>query len=138
GPTRPLGKSISNVIPPQSVLGKWRDAASDMKRQGEVAKLAEQVQALLSGKRPAQEKSPDRVLYDNLVGVESALFAGVDVAKLGKLAKQQAAFGLPKEQFADANLVAPSNTVIEVKLPAALFAGREFVVDARLDGPAGD
>ncbi|HVL13494.1 MAG TPA: hypothetical protein VM529_13085, partial [Gemmata sp.] len=71
GPSRPLGKGISNVIPPQSVLGKWRDAASDANRKAEAAKLAEQVQTLLSGKRPAQEKSPGRVLYDNLVSVES-------------------------------------------------------------------
>jgi mono/diheme cytochrome c family protein len=137
GPSRALGKSISNVIPAESLLGKWREAASDPKRKDESAKLAGQVQSLLSGKRPAQEKSPDRVLYDNLVSVESTLFAGVDVAKF---AKPQAAssFGLSKEKFADANLVAKANEVIEVKLPAALFAGRELVVDAKLGGPAGD
>src|SRR5205823_3575386 len=28
--------------------------------------------------------------------------------------------------------------VVEVRLPAALFVGRDFVVDAGLDGPAGD
>jgi mono/diheme cytochrome c family protein len=136
GPSRPIGKSISNVIPPQSLLGQWREAASDSKRKDEAAKLAEQVQTLLSGKRPAQEKSPDRVLYDNLVGVESTLFTGVDLAKLAK--PQAASFGLPKEKFTDANLVAPSGKVIEVKLPAALFVGREFVVDAKLGGPAAD
>ena len=32
----------------------------------------------------------------------------------------------------------PANAVTEVRLPAALFAGREFVVDAKLDGAAGD
>ena len=135
GPSRPLGKSISNVIPAASLLGKWRDAASDMKRQEEAAKFAEQVQTLLSGKRPAAEKSPDRVLYDNLVSVDSTLFAGVDVAKLGK--RSATNFGLPKVQFTDANLMAPSNKVIEIKLPAALFAGREFVVDAKLVGASG-
>ncbi|MBN9121496.1 MAG: DUF1592 domain-containing protein, partial [Planctomycetes bacterium] len=136
GPSRPLGKSISNVIPPQSVLGRWREAASDPKRKEEAAKLAEQAQAILSGTRPAQEKSPDRVLYDNLVSVESVLFAGVDVAKLGKRAGT--AFGLPKEKFTGADVVAKSNSVLEVKLPAALFVGREFVVDAKLDGAVGD
>jgi hypothetical protein len=134
GPSRPLGKSISNLIPPQSLLGKWRDAASDPKRKDEAAKLAEGVQVLLSGKRPAQEKSPDRVLYDNLVGADSTLFAGVDVAKLGKRAGTT--FGVAKEKFTDANLIANANAVIEVKLPAALLAGREFVVDAKLEGAA--
>jgi mono/diheme cytochrome c family protein len=136
GPSRPLGKSISNVIPQASLLGKWREAASDPKQKDATAKLAEQAQALLSGPRPAQEKSPDRVLYDNLVGVDSALFRGVDVSKLGK--RSGATFGLPKEKFTGANLVANANAVIEIKLPAALFAGREFVVDAQLDAAAGD
>ena len=136
GPSRPLGKGISSVIPATSLLGKWRDAASDPKRKDDAAKLAEQVQTLLSGKRPAQEKSPDRALYDNLVGVDSMLFAGVDVAKVAK-PRAAGAFGLAKEQFTEANLVAPSSKVIEIKLPAALFAGREFVVDAKLDGAAG-
>ncbi len=43
-------------------------------RQAEAKKLAEQVQTLLTGTRPGKEKDPDRVLYDNLVSVESALF----------------------------------------------------------------
>ena len=137
GPSRPLGKSISSVIPPASLLGRWRDAASDPKRKEEAAKLGEQVQTLLSGTRPAQEKSPDRTLYDNLVGVDSTLFAGVDVAKL---AKPQAAgkFGLAKEKFSAADLVSKANEVLEVKLPAALFAGREFVVEAKLAANADD
>lgn len=137
GPSRPLGKSISNVIPPQSVLGKWREAASDPKRKDEATKLAEQVQSLLSGKRPAQEKSPDRALYDALVSVESALFRGVGpLDKLGKTAGTR--LGLAKEKFTDANIVARANEVIEIKLPAALFVNHEFVVYAKLDGAAGD
>ncbi len=125
------------MIPAASLLGKWRDAASDPKRKEEAAKLAEQVQTLLSGKRPAQEKSPDRVLYDNLVSVESALFAGVDVAKLGKRA------AAPRSGFRRTS--SPTRTSSrrrtlssEVRLPAALFAGREFVVEAKLGGPAGE
>ena len=136
GPSRPLGKSISSVIPPTSLLGKWRDAASDPKLKAVAAELAKQVQTLLSGKRPAQDKSPDRVLYDNLVGIESTLFAGVDVSKIAK-PQTATTFGLPKEKFTDGNLVSASNKVIEVKLPAALFAGREFVVDAKLDSATG-
>jgi hypothetical protein len=136
GPSRPLGKSISNVIPPQSLLGKWRDVASDMKGKDEAAKLAEQVQALLSGKRPAQEKAPDRVLYDNLVSVYSPLFPGVDLKQFAK--RSGTAFGLPKEKFIDRDILAKSNEVLEIKLPAALFVNYEFVVEAKLDGTAGN
>ncbi|QJW99296.1 DUF1592 domain-containing protein [Frigoriglobus tundricola] len=136
GPSRPLGKGISNVIPPASLLGKWRDLASDPKRQEDAQKLAAQVQALLSGSRPTQDTSPDRVLYDNLVSVDSTLFAGVDVAKLGT--RKGTGIGVPKDRFTAANLVTTANGVIEVKLPAALFAGREFVVDAKLGAGAGD
>jgi hypothetical protein len=134
GPTRPLGKGISSVIPQQSLLGKWRELASDPKRKDEAAKLAEQVQTLLSGKQPAEEKSPDRVLYDNLVSPAGTLFTGVDPTRIGK--RSTTAFGLPKERFGkpdDASFTAPANTVIELKLPAALLVGREFVVDGKLE-----
>src|SRR5262249_18338474 len=96
----------------------------------------EQVQTLLSDKRPAQEKSPDRVLYDNLVTVEGPLFVGVDITKLAK--RSTSAYGLPEEKFTEANLVAPAKAVTEIKLPAALFAGREFLVEAKRDGTATD
>ena len=139
GPSRPLGTRISTMVPPASLLGKWREAAIDPKREDDAAKLADQVQTLLSGTRPVADKSPDRVLYDNLVSVESTLFAGVEVAKLGK--RSTTVFGLPKERFGkapdDANLTTAANSVIEVKLPASLFVGREFVVEGKLEA-AGD
>ncbi len=136
GPSRPLGKSISTAIPQTSLLGKWRDVASDPKKKDEAVNLADQVQALLSGKRPALEKSADRVLYDNLVTVESSLFPGVNLANVAK-PQTARAFGLPKEQFTEASLWSISNKTIEVKLPAALFANHEFVVDAEFGAPAG-
>ncbi len=139
GPSRALGKGTRDIIPAGSLLGKWRDAASDPKRQDEAAKLAAQVQALLSGPRPAQDKSPDRVLYDSLVSAESVLFQGLDPARLGKPRSGGKHYGIPKERFGkpdDANLVT-RDAVTEVRLPAALFLGREFVVEGKLDA-AGD
>src|SRR5262249_34896500 len=97
GPSRPLGAGIDSVIPAASLLGKWREAAADPMKQAEAAKLAGEVQLLLSGKRQAQEKSPDRVLYDALVAVDGVLFRGIDPARLGK--RSGTAFGLPKERF---------------------------------------
>ncbi len=133
GPSRPLGTSISNVIPPASLLGRWREIASDPNKKDEAAKLGAQVQALLSGARPAQEKSPDRVLYDNLVHAESALFAGLDATTFAK--RSDGTFSLPKDKFTGDDVRATANAPLSITLPAALLAGREFVVDARLDTP---
>jgi hypothetical protein len=135
GPSRPLGKGTSDLIPRSSLLGKWRDAASDPKRVEEAAKLAGQVQALLSGSRPAQEKSPDRVLYDSLVSTESVLFQGIDPVKLGKPRPAGKPFGIAKERFGkpdDASIVT-RDAVTEIRLPAALLRGREFVVEGKLE-----
>ncbi len=124
------------LIPPASILGRWRTAASDPARTGEVAKLAEQAQSLLTGPRP-KDDGPDRATYDTLVAVDGPLFTGVDVTKLVKPTKGLK-YGLPKERFDDAgSIAAASDAVTEIKLPVALFAGREFVVDAKLpDGSA--
>ena len=60
GPARPAGSFTAPgpTIPPDSVLGRWRAAAADPARQAEAGKLAEQVQALLTGARPIRGKTP--------------------------------------------------------------------------------
>lgn len=132
GPSRPLGKGTSDLIPAASVLGKWRAVASNPKAQDEAAKLAAQVQTLLTGGRPAAEKSPDRVLYDALVVAEGVLFQGVDVRKIGK-PRAGTTYGLAKERFTADGSLATRAAVTEIRLPAALFQGREFVVEGKLD-----
>jgi hypothetical protein len=137
GPSRAVGgKALPKGVVAGSLLAKWRDAASDPKGATDAARLAEQVQALLSGPRPL-DKSPDQALYDALVASESPVFQGIDVAAVTKPRDKAAAFGLPKERFSGDNLVASVGTVTEVRLPAALFVGREFVADGKLDA-AGD
>ncbi len=134
------GKAASKV-PANSVLGRWRSAASDPKQKAELAPLAEQVQALLTGKRPAQDKSPDRVLYDNLVSLGSPLLQGIDLARLGKArtgTNKPNHFGLDQAKFGEASVAAPATSVLEVRLPAALFRDREFVVEATLDHPGAE
>ncbi|WP_439623558.1 DUF1592 domain-containing protein [Gemmata sp.] len=138
GPSRAVGgKTLPAGVVAGSLLAKWRDAAADPKRAGEATKLAEQAQALLSGPRPLQDKSPDQTLYDALVASEGPLFQGIDVGSVTKPRDKASAFGLPAERFRGENLVAPVGTVTEVRLPAALFVGREFVADGKL-GAAGD
>jgi len=137
GPSRP-GKLNPNV-PAESALGKWRVAAGDVNRRADAAPLAEAVQKLLTGPRPAKENDPDRVLYDKLVGHESPLFRGLDVTTLAKARPRTTPLGLPPERFtAEGDLVADSGTTVEVRLPAGAFAGREFVAEGRLVGEAGE
>jgi hypothetical protein len=143
GPSRSSGEGVGPVIPPDSVLGRWREAAADPAQSAEAAKLGEQVQKLLSGQRPAKEKDPDRILYDSLVSADSVLFHGVDAVRLVKPQPKASAYGLKKELFGkqpggEADLVVAANSVTEVRLPAALFRGRSFVVEGKLDGIPGD
>ncbi len=127
-----VGGFAGLLIPPESVLGRWREAAADPVRRNEAAKLAEQAQALLSGPRPAKEKDPDRILYDKLVAMDGPLFVNVDVRRLAKPRTRAVSYGLPKDRFGTrpdgkpidgASLAAAVDTVTEVRLPAALFAG---------------
>jgi hypothetical protein len=147
GPSKPSGRDVGPIIPPDSVLGRWREAATDPARRTEAAKLSEQVQTLLSGTRPAREKDPDRILYDSLVSVDSALFQGVDLVRLGKARPRTIMYGLERERFGkhpagkpadEASLVVATNTVTKVRLPATLFRDRQFVVEGKLDAPAKD
>jgi hypothetical protein len=142
-PTKPSASSV----PDNSVLGQWRVAAADLSRRAEAAKLAEDVARLLGGPRPAgDQKDPNLLLYDRLVSAESPLFAGVDLTRIAKPTAKSAPYGLAKERFVTAggktkegrdppaadSLVAASDAEVVIRLPAALLAGREFVVDAQL------
>ncbi len=119
------------LIPPASVLGRWRTAAADPK--GDTAKLAEQAEALLAGPRP-KDSDPDRMLYDKLVSADGPLFAGVDVTKIATRMKGPP-FGIPKTHFHGVNLETNTGATVAIRLPAALLQSYEFAVDATL--PAG-
>ena len=138
---------VAKIVPDNSVLGQWRAAAADPARRAEAAKLAEDVARLLGGGRPAgDDKDPNRLLYDRMVSAESPLFAGVDLTRFAKPIVKTAPYGLPKERFVTAggttkdgkdppaadSLVVASDAEVVIRLPAALLAGREFVVDAKL------
>ena len=139
---QPLKKGSPVVS--NSTLAKWRSAAGDADRKDEAAKLSGQVQALFLGAQPAKEKTPDRELYDKLMAFNGPLLQGLDLAVFIKPAapEKKTVFGLPKERFGrhpqaapedEANLIVPLNEVVEVRLPAALFRDREFVVEGKLD-----
>jgi hypothetical protein len=135
GPTRAVTPSAQALIPPGSLLGQWREIAADPSRQTDAVKLAAQVQALFTGRRPTQ-KDPNRQLYDRFVTVEGILFRDVELSHLGKSAATTRKYSLPRERFTpEGNLLAASNGSIEIRLPAALLMGREFVVEGKLDQP---
>jgi len=139
GPTRPVRQAATVIIPPGSLLHQWREALSKSDKKADAEKLAQQAQALLVGARPAGEKDPNRLLYDNLVAVEGVLFQGRVPVHLGKTSADSTKYGIPSDHFGQGNdtasMIVDANSVVEVRLPAALFAGREFVVEGKPDQP---
>jgi len=148
GPIKSRPRKSSSGIPPGSLLARWRTAASDPMQRKTAAKRAMQVQSLLTGKRPPQKNRPDRILYDNLVSLNGILLQGFNPANLGRgRTKSSTQYGLNQLRFgrhplgtpADKNdLVVPLNTVVELRLPAALFQNREFLVDGTLAADSKD
>lgn len=139
GPTRPVRQAAIVIIPPGSVLHQWREAIANPVREADVEKLALKAQTLLTGIRPPGDKDPNRLLYDNLVAIEGVLFQGSVPVQLSKPKPDNVKYGLAHELFAQLNdqasVRADANSVLELRLPATLFAGREFVVDGKMDRP---
>jgi hypothetical protein len=141
GPTRSVGSGTPSAIPRGSIVDSWRTAAADPARQAEAAKLADQIQELLCGSRPISEKDPNRALYDLLVSAATPLLRGVKGIGLPKLATGSDPFGAPlPANYTDVNhtiLQIPNNISVTVRLPAALFAEREFVADGTIGSTHG-
>ncbi len=127
GPTRAVaGRELP--IPEQSALGQWKTAAGDAKKHSELPKLASAVKDLLSGARPAAEKDPNRILFDSLVTVDGPLLKAIDATELAVKSSTKP-FGLPADRFdSEGKLIVASDKSLAIRLPAALFVGREFVV----------
>ncbi len=141
GPAAKKSGPSAGPIPVASVLGKWRLAAADPARRSESETLAREAESLLTGPRPANEKADNRAVYDRLSAPDGPLFTGVDVTKMAKRHPGEGGFGLSKERFVPPEhdgITAISGQDIEIRLPAALFVDREFVVDVQLDETAAD
>jgi hypothetical protein len=128
GPAGKGGPRTMVNIPSDSLLGRWKAAAPAAK-----AELAGRVQALLAGPRPGGAKHPDRTVFDALAAWDGPLLGGLD---LSRFAPEKPSGKFITARFdADGNLAGAS---VELRLPAALFRGREFVVDVALDPAAAD
>ena len=140
GPAKP-GRNApvaGSSIPAASLLGQWRAIAVDPAKRTDAGAIADNVRGLLTGSRPANDKSPDRVLFDALVSPEGALLKGLDTTRFAKPRPGGKRYGLPSDRFTKDDLIAHVDAVIEFRLPATLFRDREFVVEGKLDGALGD
>lgn len=108
------GGALGPAIPAGSLLAQWQTSIND----SEKLKLAEELQRLLTGPAPEKKDSPDAVLHRQLTSLGGPLFRG--------MARVSA------EGSADLNVRAPS--VVEVRVPADLVAGYEFITTGTVGG----
>jgi len=147
GPTRPVNGGPGLPVPADSLLARWRGAAADPGRRAEAVELAGRLRALLTGGRPGDANHPDRKLYDTLASWDGPLLRGLEPARLAKGRTRPGRYGLDPARFGtrpggpavgEADLVVPLDRVVEVRLPAALFADRGFAMEGALEaGSAG-
>ena len=134
------GSEAQPVIPAESLLTRWlecEDAAAADALAGEIVELLNQPTS-------DQTSAADVELKTQLVSLSGPLFAELDPQSLvgdtsddgttSEYGIDLARFGtLPNGSPGDAaNLVLAANEMIEIRLPAELFAGSEFVVSARV------
>jgi hypothetical protein len=157
------GGSFGLAIPVGSLLAKWQAAATTEDK----AKLAGELQSLLTSAVPENKDSPDAVLHRQLTSLGGPLFRSADwqsavpppgsrqapgqsqpavataPSQATSTATQQTAslrynaFGLDAAQFTGADLAVRAPSTIAIRLPADLVAGYEFVTTGRLDPVAG-
>ena len=133
----------TNLIPSGSLVERWRAAVSDEER----ATLAAQLAALLTSHDGPAGDSPDAILFRELTAWRGPLLGGAshsntaqpttpaeDSNTASAIGLDPAAFGhAPNGEPIDAeSLCVNAPSVIEVRLPAALAANCEFVVEGTL------
>jgi Protein of unknown function (DUF1592)/Protein of unknown function (DUF1588)/Protein of unknown function (DUF1587)/Protein of unknown function (DUF1585)/Protein of unknown function (DUF1595)/Planctomycete cytochrome C len=130
-------------IPAGSKLAAWRSAVLAEKPATEIVALAEAVQAMLAGDRPATDREDDRRLFDNLQSLRGPLLDGLDTSRWlnESTAAGSPGWGLSKEMFGagsagsaadEASLITAAGQAIEFRVPVALMENYEFVTDAIL------
>jgi len=139
------------AVPAGSLLARWQAAS----KTEEKSKLAEDLQKLLATGAPAAKDHPDALLYKQLMSLGGPLqVATRNAAKSPKAPDSttpssdatQSALGLdpalfgkhPNGQARDAaSLFMRAPSVLEIRIPAELAAGCEFVTTGVLDKESG-
>lgn len=121
-----------SLVPPGSILARWQNA----QRVEERHELAKELRGLIAAGGAADANSPDGQLLKQLSSLASPLLAGAAAGPSGSgsWGLDPALFGAETEA-ASLRVRAPS--AIEVRLPADLAAGAEFVTAGVLDAQAG-
>jgi hypothetical protein len=137
------GGPLGPVIPAGSLLAKWQASAV----AEEKVKFANDVQTLLTSGAPAKQNSPDAALYRQLISLGGPLFSGLArKTSSNTLGTAGEGWGLDPTEFGKhpngsaidaANLCIQAPSVIEIRLPADLVAGYEFVTIGLLDKVTG-
>lgn len=141
------GSGTGHVIPVGSVLAKWQAASDPAEKQ----RLATDVQrALQADPATLAKDSPQAVLSQQLRSISgpfmSAVFSAVASRPTDPGAAVESKWGLPLARFGQcpdgratepASLCVHAPDTIEVRLPAELVAGSEFVVSGFLHPETG-
>ena len=145
--TEPVsGGNKSSIIPEGSLLARWQSAAN----AEEKSRLSEAVQKLLTTDPPSKNDSPDGRLHQQMTSLAGPLFA-----KVGPFAgrektpdlKSAVSIGGPDPlifgrhpggaAMEPGDLCVQAPSVVEIRLPADLFAGAELVTTGGLDKKSG-
>jgi hypothetical protein len=141
------GTASDLLVPQGSLLARWQSEEDETARM----RLAREIQALVSQPQPPAGDGPDARLYRQLRGLRGPLLGRMNAADAAAPAKQNRVqalplYGLQEERFGrlpdgtaigatDLAMHAPG--MIEVRLPAELAAGSEFVATGILAQPSG-
>ena len=145
--SEPTSGTTGNVIPAGSLLARWQSAGSADEKQ----KLADELQRLLQeGPQSLPKDASDRVLHQQLTSLGGPLMVaalqaiaskpvnaagandsgfGLDPAAFGKHPTNKSGDGASVDP---ASLCVKAPSIIEVRLPADLVAGAEFVTAGTL------
>ena len=147
------GSETGPIIPPGSLLAKWQSASTPEEK----ATLANQVQHLLTSGPPAAPEQPDAKLYKQLASFGGPFFSGM----LGERARASQTESAPASETSTspdpnwaldparfgkhpngaaldaASLCVQAPSLIEIRLPADLVEGFEFVTTGFLHRETG-
>jgi hypothetical protein len=134
----------TSAIPVDSSLARWRTAVMESKPSDEIKQIAASVQQVLTVTDPVSLAEADRNLYQQLTAWRGPL-RWLDVVKPNSNAadsnNKDAAYGLDPNRFGEhpqgseidaESLCLQAPQVVEVRLPAQLVAGAEFVTTGTL------
>jgi hypothetical protein len=137
------GGPLGPMIPAGSLLTRWQSSTNAEEKR----KLAEELQKLLTSGTPAKKDSPDTVLFRQLASLGGPLFNGltrkastnIPETTGGGWGLDPALFGKHPNGLAidPASLCVQAPSVIEIRLPADLVAGYEFITTGVLDKTTG-